>query len=489
MKGLVRLICMVTVAIPLLTVSCSKDKPTGTLSFDVSAAYLQPGGSQTVGFSTSANITSCTISGYPEGWTEPLLDLEKKTVTIIAPAIFEDETVTSGTVILSGAPSGGVMETASLFVCVAEGVALDDAQQGRGPANSYIVNRPDTYYTFDALHKGDGTSPLATASVKEIWMTSSSLLRYIQLVDGRVSFYVGTGDDDQLAEGNAVIGAYDRNGSLLWSWHIWVTDYDPEAAEGSVDFNGYTMMTRNLGAQAAENDSSDDILASYGLYYQWGRKDPFIGPATYRANQGTAATMYLSTGTRVTLNTEASNDETGTMAYAVKHPTTFLLTDGPDKDWLQGGSQALWADRKTVNDPCPYGWQVPPTAAFDGLSIVEDKAAADAATLYYDKYGWTLEKAGASAWFIGAGYRNYYDGKISNIYDNLPVASAASRNNAIYMQPWVGYYWTTNAPQSGVASAFYFWFDKSDPASSGVIADQPTGRSNGLQVRCVRTRQ
>ena len=56
------------------------------------------------------------------------------------------------------------------------------------------------------------------------------------------------------------------------------------------------MMTRNLGALAADNSSVENILASYGLYYQWGRKDPFIGPSSYNAANGASASMYNGGG-------------------------------------------------------------------------------------------------------------------------------------------------------------------------------------------------
>lgn len=109
--------------------------------------------------------------------------------------------------------------------------------------------------------------------------------------NGKASFYIGadTEDSNKILKGNAVIGAYDANDELIWSWHVWATDYDPEGENGSVELNGYTMMTRNLGALANGNATTSEILASYGLYYQWGRKDPFIGPSTYKISSGQGA--------------------------------------------------------------------------------------------------------------------------------------------------------------------------------------------------------
>ena len=117
---------------------------------------------------------------------------------------------------------------------------------------------------------------------------------------------------------------YDADGELIWSWHIWATDYDPDAEGGTVDFNGYTLMNRNLGALANDNSTTDKILASYGLYYQWGRKDPFIGPNTYQGSEGSGASMYSGSGSRVYLKMSESSAETGTMEYAIRNPLVFI---------------------------------------------------------------------------------------------------------------------------------------------------------------------
>lgn len=479
MKGFVRWVSVVAAA-AALAVSCSKDKPSGSLSFDSPAVFVQAGEQVTVGFTASSNIaaSSYSVTAKPAGWDEPQVNAAARTITIQVPRTFGDGVAESGTVTLSGAPSGGAIVSASVFVGKVDEIRLE------GPANSFIANQANTHYTFDAMRMGDGKTTLATASVHVVWQSASGLLQYVALEDGEVSFYVGTDDNGDRKEGNALIGAYDRSGTLIWSWHVWVTDYDPNGDDGTVEYNGYTLMTRNLGALKNANTTSEEILSSYGLYYQWGRKEPFIGPSTYTAGQGASAAMYDGKGTRVMMKTVESDGQTGTMAYATQHPLTYITVEGKDADWLYPSAATVvttrWADTKTVNDPCPAGWRVAPAAAFDGLHIVEDLNAADAANLYYDKYGWTLSDGAHSSLFIGAGYRIYLDGKISNIYDNLPV-----RSEAIDMQPWVGYYWTSGT-KGELSSSFYFWFNKSNVPGSGVRNNAPMGRANGMQVRCVK---
>ena len=94
--------------------------------------------------------------------------------------------------------------------------------------------------------------------------------------------------------GNGMIAAYDANDAILWSWHIWVTDYNPDATGNETvlepstkrkqkyayrnDISSLPMMDRNLGAlEGYTSVPADEIAKSRtnGLHYQWGRKDPF----------------------------------------------------------------------------------------------------------------------------------------------------------------------------------------------------------------------
>lgn len=485
MKRFAGLVC--AVAAIVFFASCSKDKESGSLSFDSPAVFLSAGQTVTVGFK-SVNLQNLSVTNKPTGWSEPTIDVAAQTLTITAPGSFDDDEVKTGSVVLAGSPKGGSSVSATLFVGVVNGEDLSEK-----PANSYIVNTPETNYLISAMHRGDVMAVLP-ASVDVVWQSKSGLIQYTELrEDGKVSFYVGADSDDEekIKEGNAVIGAYDAGGTMIWSWHIWAVNYDPDTAENQLAFNGYTMMNRNLGALANDNSTAEKILASYGLYYQWGRKDPFIGPASYNAANGASASMYNGGGSRVYMKTEVSSADAGTMDYAVRNPLTFIVgVSDSEYDWLWSAhSDGLWSDTKTVNDPCPYGWRVAPSVAFDNLFIQNTPEAGDA-----DKFGWTLygPQSGPSL-FIGAGRRIYRHiqeddtqggGSIQNFYPT-PIDKQV-RSSALYNQPWVGYYWTTGTAAGTKSSALYFWFDKSNPANSSLENNTPQYRANGMQVRCVK---
>ena len=83
---------------------------------------------------------------------------------------------------------------------------------------------------------------------------------------------------ESVREGNVLIG-WNKNNVPAWSWHIWSTSYDPEedyvtyfVDRSSSKF--YHVMLHSLGANGSAPEGS---VGRYGLLYQWGRKDPFIG--------------------------------------------------------------------------------------------------------------------------------------------------------------------------------------------------------------------
>lgn len=127
--------------------------------------------------------------------------------------------------------------------------------------------------------------------------------------DGYVQFYI---EEGKWGRGNAVIAAFDAGNNVLWSWHIWLTEEPGKVNMGpwysSTDnyTYEYTMMDRNLGAtyhptasefsgQALTGNQEQKTLASVGMYYQWGRKDPIQGAATFAATYTSSSSTASQT--------------------------------------------------------------------------------------------------------------------------------------------------------------------------------------------------
>ena len=142
--------------------------------------------------------------------------------------------------------------------------------------------------------------------------------------------------------GNALIAVKDANHDILWSWHIWVTDLDLDKTSARLN-SGAVIMDRNLGALTTESYS----YQSFGLYYQWGRKDPFTAH-NY---------MYTAPYDAITYDYGDASVEA-----SVKNPTIVYN----DAQW--DGNQDLWGVKKTMYDPCPAGWKVPVKEAFANMA-------------------------------------------------------------------------------------------------------------------------
>jgi hypothetical protein len=148
-------------------------------------------------------------------------------------------------------------------------------------------------------------------------------------------------------------------------------DASKDQAYTTVYYGGSVMMMPyNLGAVNTANIGAADKPYNDGLFYQWGRKDPFLGGANYTNNdKPISGTDYYNDAADFTVARDGSVDK------AYKNPTTFYKdTDyWSEKDyanlWGNGeGDYAVWETNydnskfgtKTLFDPCPPGYMVAP---------------------------------------------------------------------------------------------------------------------------------
>ena len=231
-------------------------------------------------------------------------------------------------------------------------------------SNCYIVSRKGSY-SFEAT-KGTSYERISgIKGVKVLWESfgTSEVPEIGDLIkpgvgyeDGYITFETG----DSFKEGNALIAAYSdaacSDGNVLWSWHIWLTDMPAEQIYAN---NAGTVMDRNLGATSA----TPGEVEAYGLFYQWGRKDPFLGSATHPVSSTVAASTITWP------DYVRSDANCGTVDYATKHPTVYIYK-GADSghDWhidnkgktQESSGRWLGVDgNKPIDDPCPAGWRVP----------------------------------------------------------------------------------------------------------------------------------
>lgn len=252
-------------------------------------------------------------------------------------------------------------------------------------ANCYIVQTAGKY-KFVADNKfcqGEGL-PIAPEinahSAALVWQSQKGQITDITLTtdeDGKpyISFEVTE------AKGNALLAVCDEAGEIQWSWHIWMPEENISSTKTPI---GYEVMNMNLGAI----NNNPGNAGSYGMLYQWGRKDPFPAAGTLTGDTSTiGATIYDSEGNEVKIGNSSWYDtENNTLEYSISHPTICLSNYSQyatSRDWLRAelSDDNLWGNPegykldeeiseyvnkgvKTCYDPSPAGWRVPPVDVF-----------------------------------------------------------------------------------------------------------------------------
>lgn len=200
--------------------------------------------------------------------------------------------------------------------------------------------------------------------------------------------------------GNALIGAFNSSEEVIWSWHIWVcpdmidsqTQEVKEQYVESWTLNDYDVLDRNLGA-LSNRPGTNNSVASMGLLYQWGRKDPFIGAGYSNddfTGDGTLPVVHYYEKWGVINYSTASSKKPTAIEETIANPTQLvygkvsggqaegLSTLAKEGGYLWGTNGGLSATvkdlgSKTVYDPCPVGYRVPPVDAFVFKATIEKK--------------------------------------------------------------------------------------------------------------------
>lgn len=342
-----------------------------------------------------------------------------------------------------------------------------------GPANCYMVQYEGDYY-FDATIPGNGVEtpgveypgPLKPKEAVLLWQDTPNLISSIDLVDGKVLFSI----TQPRSMGNAVIAVTDGE-NIIWSWHIWKLDFHMFSREAD---NGYTLMELNLGATYSTTGPS-----SYGMLYQWGRKDPFPGSPVGEGDVNTMpCPLYDIDGNPVEiLKSSYTSLEQNTLEYATAHPTTVISNYAQystNRDWLVESNDALWGcpnpdepGVKTIYDPCPAGWRLPPADAF--------KYVTPSGGYEEQVSGFRVGIAFICGWFVMIDEYN-------DTYSYFPAAGRYDGSYAMLYGSVVGKwgnYWSSAPYGPGLGYSCLAFSDASMSPSAG------GSRADAYSVRCV----
>lgn len=317
----------------------------------------------------------------------------------------------------------------------------------------YFKNHLNNNITDPYIINNTGCSP---SKVEVVWQDEENLVSNIQYDRtaygnmGGIQF-----DVTNPREGNAVIAIKDDKERVMWSWHIWVTNFtgleetDETIEVTNHDKRKFKFLPVNLGwcsngesfkyyreqrcevkftARGNFKEQTVTFIKKSHIafprgnnpYYQWGRKDPFVGSNGSWTNKR----WYDYCGWWSTENPTRFYDEFQQNEVGVTTPGKFpgeerkstrdilnLLIQYPGiwhnppreghtivngKDTTRYYTSAnktyanLWEGNvindvftyKTVYDPCPVGYQVSPFEAFTGFTAYGDNA--NASNEWYD---------------------------------------------------------------------------------------------------------
>lgn len=423
----------------------------------------------------------------------------------------------------------------------------------RNTANCYVVNASGTYTLplvyGNALRDGDPNTEAYTSTksgtdvltgfvnhlgdaIREpyiydnpgctpadaclVWQDAEGLVRNVALTDDleNISFEVPR---ETIRQGNAIVAVRDAAGTIMWSWHIWVTDYvlDSDVRTVTNSYSvGYDFMPVNLGwcdgpTTVYENRRVSVRLTQAGTgqtalftldqpaatvvdpgnntYYQWGRKDPLL-PGIFKAGSYVADDKSCHTDSDKPGYAFNSSDlYSRDISEWIKAPYCFNTMDYMDMKYFN-----LWnADNtaadvnndtvvKTVYDPSPVGYCLPPVNAFTGTTAYGSMASGDSAYgyMFNSPYASSADYDANNGWvfycnkMIGTGI---YDPAGGTIY----FPAMGFRGSSGVFGSGSGRYWTGTAISTDNSGNFSFSSYQIDPRIDA-------NRYSGMPVRPIR---
>ena len=326
-----------------------------------------------------------------------------------------------------------------------------------------------------------------------------------------------------IKQGNAIVAVRDKDSRIMWSWHIWVTDFvpglDPTVEERYdpvktprdkvvTNYQGaqYTFMGANIGWCDAGTTTYDDrsvkvrftqaetgstqvitlTQASHSVvnsgnqtYFQFGRKDPMLG-AIRDVNGSTVDKTFYSGS----YSFDKSGTGKVTIGTSIQKPHVFFnYGSAKPQDWSATTYNNLWhiSGPKTIYDPSPVGYQLPLQDAFKGFTYNGNYVSGNyflsrfnspytSTTDYTDNFGWefycnkmtgegSYDTAGGTIFFPALCYRHRENGSVNLLGDT-------------------GYYWAASPFSNDEGYSLFFTGTSIWPVNNG--------RTSGFAVRPVR---
>ena len=320
--------------------------------------------------------------------------------------------------------------------------------------------------TTPYINVQNASNPATQASI--VWMDQQALVDGLSVTNNGdksfVNFHVSAAN---IKNGNAVIAVKSADGTIMWSWHLWFdhsdalstiacTNHEGDNFKVTKNILGYTIykwkstsyesprvarmkIEQEVGNGAKKSAYITITQSPYAekeystALYQFGRKDAFPGTNTLYEN-----TFVENGGDNISI------------VNAIQNPGTFY-TDG--NTWgteyryfnlwsMQTTSQTDASKTlvKTVYDPCPVGFSMPPVKTFSGVTTTgtTNTNNKDINALGDWDQGWHFYAKDSSSpstiYYPAIGSRTAKEGKLYGVKDRgyywvgVPSSTSAGNN-------------------------------------------------------------
>ncbi len=331
-------------------------------------------------------------------------------------------------------------------------------------ANSYIINAPGYYniplvygngikngatnsQAWNGMANNNGNYPFMThienrritdpwlrntAAIADAAIVTTNVKHAVQLVHVDQEFLTVYVDSTYIGQGNTIVAVRDASGDIMWSWHLWTTDYDPYGVSGSSNSGTsavpndigetYNFMKANLGWVYPQSASSDPRRTTYWRPLQK-RGNAFIQDTQTKEEAG-----YFVTKNRY----RASQDE-----YIATNSGHAPYYNWGRKDALMRTihmpAPLVSEDHRVIANKYSYRW------LFDNKNLSSTgrsrRESLRAGHWYYQQF--TMAEATRLPWAMGTIYR------MQPMFDssgNMTDTEEGSSTNAYNVTWWTGKY-------------------------------------------------
>ncbi len=358
------------------------------------------------------------------------------------------------------------------------------------------IDNPYIYYKYE----NNNNVNYKPANCTLVWQDEPNLVTNVDLSSDR-HFLTFKVEQSTIRQGNAVVAVRNASNTVLWSWHIWVTDYKPGATGTTPDKEiinhqdkHYKIMSFNLGwcdekeetyaertvqvrfkqkptagytpaaTQTITVKQKAHTITELGnnTYFQWGRKDPFVG-GIFDGSTTKNKTWYDASGTAHTNQLPPTSSfpyQNACITSGIKSPQTFNTYTSMDDKYtnLWSANNTIYNTNdnpvvKTIYDPCPAGYKMPPSNVYTGFTTTGQNSS-------------TLSEFNVQVpWNKGW---NFYcnSSKTETVF--LPASGCRSSSSAVpYYMGRNAYYWTAGPYNTYFGSYLFFNPGRVYPLSNG----------------------